>query len=692
MSERAQELGVPHLNSDFCIPRADLYKISTGQLSERIISSLYKRPSNLEFHRTVDVEFLDELGPIAAELLNARDIVLRYIRNSTRPNGGKLDIVTFDHLQTHPIQGTHPLLSPFLSSIYTFHRLQQAVRACHAAWRRIQDITRLSPTELASPEVETEFTSLLTKHCNFVAKEEDAPQGALFVYGKNAPVRSRQQQKIKALKKLPPTMVLTHLSKDIERNFEGKEREASASTTRMLDKAIREPSCLYLYVGGRYRLTYNHKSGMFSNGQLAFLHELPDPLALAHHRPISMLVAPPGCSHIPTETDTPQTLMQAGWTAKEVGISPDNPQKLRTITAKRTRQYGLQLYVGSTWHSTMGKTLAQVATQVSSRNCRSDPYSIWDPTQVVIMLSRTRLPHDTTFITSKPNETAKALFSILRKTSPLRDYLAYLVNNLCGIQTPDTTKNTIDQRQSIFVPRDVLLPPDNTGFVYILISLKGNVVYIGSCFNILLRLQRHNSGFGALQTAPEALRPWAVLAYISGFQGMETHFRQLENEWIAAKNRQLQSNRLTTTPTDIVALGHSLMEQYNQSHNLQLSFVHAGALQNSAGPTSAIHSDSPGSEQDQDTQFCDLQSTDNAILDATESEPVSIEEQGSSESDCLSSCEKDSDGDDSDSVDKSENVPSIGSDLSDHGRDDHFFADEELSEPSDSDDEPDLDT
>ena len=683
VSERAQELGVPHLNSDFCIPRADLHKISTGQLAERIISMLYKKPDNLEFHRTVDVEFVDEMGPIAAELWNARDIVLRYIRNSIKPNGGKLDIVTFDHLQTHPIQGTHPLLSPFLTSTYTFHRLLHAVRASHNAWRRIQEITRLTPSGLSDPIIEAEFVELFTTHCNFVPREEDAPEGSFFVYGKNAPVRKKQRKKMDSLEKRVGIDVIIHRSKDIERTFEGNDREATPATTRLLDSAIREPSCLYLYVGGRYRITYNHKSGLFSNGQLAFLHVLPSTLDVQRHRPIPMLVAPPGCNYIPTEKDRPEFLIDAGWTVKEIGICPDNHASVGSTTAKRTRQYGLQLYVGSTWHSTMGKTLAQVTTQVSFSSSKTDPYSIWDPTQVVVMLSRTRLPRDTTFITTNPHKTAKRLFSILKKTSPLRNYLAYLVDSLCGADEPGVPRNSIDQSRSIFVPRDVLLPPDNTGFVYLLVSLRGNVIYIGSCFNLILRLQRHNSGFGATQTAPESLRPWAVMAYICGFQGSENHFRRVENDWIAAKNRQLRLNR-SATASDIVSIGHAIMENYNNIDNLQLRFVHAGALREATALAAAIHSDSPASEQDEDTQFSVLQDDDNALTHANDAIPVHLDNDNSTHSHASDTAnDRDLDEDSAGTID----LGSVGSDLSDHGRDDHFFGDESIGSSGDSDSE-----
>ena len=109
MSERAQELGLEHWNKDLCVPTVDLHSISPGQLAEKMLAGLYRKPERLEYHRTCDVTFIDEMGPLPAEYWSARDIVLRYITGSGRPNGGTLDFVTFDHLQVHPVRGTHPL-------------------------------------------------------------------------------------------------------------------------------------------------------------------------------------------------------------------------------------------------------------------------------------------------------------------------------------------------------------------------------------------------------------------------------------------------------------------------------------------------------------------------------------------------------------------------------------------------------
>ena len=627
VSERAQEFGVPHYNSDFAVPRVDLNHISPGQLAERTIANLYRKPEQLEFHRTVDVEFIDEMGPISAELWTSRDIVLRYIRHSTKPNGGKLDLVTFDHLQTHPVQGTHPLLNPFLVSSYTFHMLSESVRACESQqWMRIQAITRMSYTELREPSVEDEFVHLLTTSCTFVPSATLVPSDVLFVYGKNAPIRLHQQQLAQQLQSRQD--VITSFSVDFESGPEGRFVPAQPSTVRFLDKKLREASKLYLFKGARYRITFN-KVGCFSNGQIAFLHELPSRSDVKKKKPIPFLLSPPGCSYLPSSTDSADSLCAAGWTLITIGIAPDNIVHGK-IRAKRTAQYGVQLFISSTWHSTMGKTLARLATQVGLTGLKTDPYSIWDPTQVVIMLSRTKLPKHTIFISDNPEETARAIFRVLLSQSPFRVYLSKLLASLCNRST-ETEHTFVDQGQSIFRPRDVMLPPDNTGFVYILISTRDlKHLYIGSCYNLILRYERHNSGFGAIQTSPISLRPWALLAYVSGFQGNKHHFLSFEQQWIAAKQHLSFHSPSTISVEAIVGLGLSLKDKFNNLHNTSLSFVHCGTL--TSIPTNMnviLSSSSEQSDSDiQDSDFASILSQ----TQGTETSPVFSSSSSSSSS------------------------------------------------------------
>ena len=323
------------------------------------------------------------------------------------------------------------------------------------------------------------------------------------------------------------------------------------------------------------------KHNQHSNGQLAFLPWNPDADTILNKRPVTLMVAPPGCSYLPNENDDEHTLAAKLWTKKRVGIAPDASVCQRGIRMKRTSQYGLQLYVASTFHSTRGKTLKKLATGVDEAGDSSSPYALWDPTQIVTLFSRTRLPRDTHFVTKNPRATAGAIYRVLKKKSAFRTHLTDLLQRLCSGGSQEAPM-VIDHSLSIFRPRDVPVPNDNTGYVYILVSTKNtNCVYIGSCNCLHTRFRQHNSGYGANQTASAALRPWALLGFVSGFQGQDAIRIQFENRWINEKNNLMRSQaRNHATVEDILNLVHPLKEHYNSREdiNVNLVFFDSGTL------------------------------------------------------------------------------------------------------------------
>jgi predicted GIY-YIG superfamily endonuclease len=79
---------------------------------------------------------------------------------------------------------------------------------------------------------------------------------------------------------------------------------------------------------------------------------------------------------------------------------------------------------------------------------------------------------------------------------------------------------------------DVALPQCNTGYVYMLISLKDfNFSYIGKTLSIRRRIQQHNSGIGSVSTEPLHLRPYALFAYICGFDSKNDLLFYIERMW-----------------------------------------------------------------------------------------------------------------------------------------------------------------
>ena len=584
LSERAQELCGNHIHDMFGFHVND--RLSPGQMAERACSALYQKPKKLEFLRTIDVLGLDEAGAVPCEVLSAMCTVLRYIRNSNRPFGGMLIFATMDYLQLPPVSGRHPLLSPFFTSCFFFRELVESVRAAlDDDFKEIQRISRLHTEDLASPETRSRFVELFKTTFSFVRDLDDPslPRSKLFVFGKKAPIREREKYMLDQLRDQPDLVYRISTAIDEERTIDGNFRAASSITSNCLDGKVKEPRNLVLYAGGRYQITYN-KPDNFSNSQLAMLFTLPTQRQLDSKLPIEMIVAPPGCRFIPDERVSKQKLLADGWTKQMIGFPRRREvQNAAGSIRARRRQYGLRHHIGSTIHGIMGQTLQALITRIE-RGDKTKPYALWTAAQVIVLLSRTKKGKDTffwLFKNTEPEDVADILYDVLQTTSPFRVHLTKLLRQLCSDGGEDSLyPYTIDHTIGIMRPRDVPLPTDQQGYVYLIVSTRDfSTTYIGSAFDLNDRWRRHNNGIAAKQMTPIRLRPWAILAYIAGFDGNESKFRSVEREWIALKQDMQRNPNVQLTVQSIHNAGKDVVAMHNRRTGDLLRFVSCGTIE-----------------------------------------------------------------------------------------------------------------
>jgi len=140
---------------------------------------------------------------------------------------------------------------------------------------------------------------------------------------------------------------------------------------------------------------------------------------------------------------------------------------------------------------------------------------------------------------------------------------------------------TVEQRYHPFRPIDIALPQDNTGFCYILVSLKRqNRTYIGQTFRLLKRLKQHNSGWGSRQTASPTLRPWALLAFVCGFDGRRYCMEEFERQWEHKREIHMRRQRHLTA-YQIADLARSVISEFSDGplSFLDLRYVKTGTFQ-----------------------------------------------------------------------------------------------------------------
>ena len=126
MCNCALQLGGIHIHKLFNLP---IERLTPHRREELAIIKLMKYPKRIEFLRSIDVIFFDEMGQVSSEFLATFDIILRRIRNSNIYMGGVLFIFSMDHTQIQPIEGHHFLTSIHIIPCYKMVVLRNSVRA-----------------------------------------------------------------------------------------------------------------------------------------------------------------------------------------------------------------------------------------------------------------------------------------------------------------------------------------------------------------------------------------------------------------------------------------------------------------------------------------------------------------------------------------------------------------------------------
>ena len=203
----------------------------------------------------------------------------------------------------------------------------------------------------------------------------------------------------------------------------------------------------------------------------------------------------------------------------------------------------------------------------------NDPdFNLWDKGQLVVLLSRTKTAKDTIFVGNK-SETLSALKAILMNKSQWSDYIENVLNIVTINSTADNPlpRRVMNQNAFPFRICDIALPQCRTGFVYFLISVKQrSFTYIGQCKCLRQRLPQHNSGYGSESTAPAELRPYAIMAYICGFDGENLSLRlHIEREWKLIRKRM--NARGINDPRQWARAGESVIQAVNNNPSFNVT-------------------------------------------------------------------------------------------------------------------------
>ena len=229
----------------------------------------------------------------------------------------------------------------------------------------------------------------------------------------------------------------------------------------------------------------------------------------------------------------------------------------------KRRQYGIRHHITGTIDGSMGDTYESMASKISHAN---PDFGLWDRGQLVVIISRTRLPQCTIFVGSK-SDTLATLCSILLKFTQWTDYISDILDIITVNRDESRNERILHHQNFPFRIKDMTLPDDNSGIVYMLNSLhKRTYTYIGKTKNPRRRLKNHNSGYRSSSTEPIQYHPFVVLAYIAGFQKNDELMHAAGRKWKYVRDGMIQQGVISATSWAVAG------RQIIMDSNLQLQY------------------------------------------------------------------------------------------------------------------------
>ena len=539
-AERASLFGGRHINA--LIPFPVVQNGTVTHLVSHALNTLARDPLKFTFLERLDVLFVEEVSMISAELWSAMDNVLQAVSENNLPFGGKIVICTGDFRQLPPPTGTFLLLSNSVLANFEVRYLKHYVRMQNQQGKRLLDLLSEYPVTEACIK---ECCEIIDKFCIFVSTWTEVPLDILRVFSTRVAEKEAVEERISFVTTHQNIQSVSFHCKD-EMSNTGTQNwvTATAPVSKFLNRSCLEPESLFIHVGCVLRLTCNLPSLKLFQGQLCLVESFDE-----NDPHIVVRVAPAGVRSVSSNNPDVNS-WRLVVVRKRIGVL----HKYSNSTVCRRVQFPLKMYVASTVHKIMGDTVPSLATQIVG----GKKFSYWLKEQLYVVVSRvTDLSH-ITFVGDK-QRTLDAINLLCRKDS----HLVPLIDNFLSSRGSCNSGVSAIQTFYPFPLRVFDVPLSAIGYCYLLVSVKRReLFYIGSCKTLRRRLQEHNSGNGSAFTKPVERRPWALVAYVTGFSNAVSRSRySFEQDWQRAMVNHKYSNVMLTL-ADYLSECHVLMDLY----------------------------------------------------------------------------------------------------------------------------------
>ena len=497
-SERSRKIGGNHLHLVFPLSVNPGRAQMSHEIFHDCLKTLEKDPLKTAVIKRTDVFFFEEIGLFSSQIFTALDSILQFLMGNSLPFGGKLLISCGDSKQLPPVTGLPVWSSVQMCTIMEIIVFKADVRARDPDLKWLNDQCRRDLTEQEASDV----ADVVLQSCSFVPDWKDIPDGAVRI------VSTREAEKAVMDEFLANKNTTDYLAVDEVQNNTSW-IEAAPYISRKLDKVCYEYLNCRLFVNAIVRMTYNerHAAVHFSQGQVAVVIQLPDDTLPINQQTLTLRLAPPGARQIDADDipdDWPQVVVPRK-TSHSIVVG-------RGLQMGRRTQFPIRYYLTSTIHRIQGETVDLYATQISEVYKQ---YRLWQKEQFAVLISRAHYCRDIIFVGDR-NDTRNAIVKILGRSSKWSLLIDQYMSNLDVLS--DVIVPEIDLNVHPFEPLYRELPTAPCGYMYLLVSIPHpEHTYAGETDDIKKRLREHNTGYGVEETRPTELHPWALFAFVCGF-------------------------------------------------------------------------------------------------------------------------------------------------------------------------------
>ena len=556
-SERARKLGGNHMHLVFPLAVNRGTVTLAHQIAQDCLKSLEKDPLKEAVVKRTDVFIYEEIGMLSTQTFCALDSLLQIIMGNTLPWGGKLLISSGDAKQLPPVSGQPIWSSVHMCTLMDVIVFKGDVRATDPNLRWLNDQCRRNLDAVESAAV----ADRLLTHCAVAADWSEVPENAVRIVSTRAAEQAVMEQ-----------FLAGKTTKDYVAVDEVQDNTswvtAVAHVTKRLNNSLYEYDVCKLFVNAVVRMTYNERRGavQFSQGQVAVVTSLPaDGLAFSEQK-LRLRLAPPGVRHIDASN------IPAHWPEVCVGRRTTPVIVVgRCLQMGRRTQFPVRYHLTSTIHRIQGDTVPLCATQISESNRQ---YRLWQREQLTVLISRARQCADMIFV-GPEMETRHAIINILARTSKWDLLVDNYVSSLDVLSHPSVREIRLQLHPFLPVYRE--LPSASCGYVYLLVSIADcRRWFVGETDNLKRCLRQHNTGYGATETRPTELHPWAVYAFVCGFE------REDPNVGIEARREFFERLRLDPArgPDFVYDRLRDEVAACNQRGETSLVIVKCGEIEN----------------------------------------------------------------------------------------------------------------